>query len=176
MTRECWVELLQSFAINPTFVELIDDNNGGWMSSATFGKGNRQLENFIVSFKIGNWGGSETAVYFSYDVSQEQIVMMICGKQMAYFKQSLPALLSHGPTSRHHPFIPLLQILADCHKEAETVRRNLDKRVRACEAKTECSAMANAEAWKVAYDPLNHSRTLYNLTDRLEALCRALEH
>ena len=36
--------------------------------------------------------------------------------------------------------------------------------------------MSNAEAWKVAYDPLNHSRTLYNLTDRLETLCRALEH
>ncbi|KAL9611108.1 MAG: hypothetical protein Q9167_004241 [Letrouitia subvulpina] len=134
--------MVKRFHIPIRFIEVLANNNGGYYSFLAYSEDGTDVKNYHMSVKFPN-SLQNLAIYFRFDVSNDNVFCIAFGQQIEPVKAALPQIFSTDrpkPTSSSQvstdPFKIIEVITSETLGWMESERLTFDLEVRRLEAKT----------------------------------------
>lgn len=173
-----WEDVLDRLAVVPSFLELLDDNNGGCSSHVSYcadhnAEGNclsscttNSVSAFHLGIKIGDWGNYEYAVYARHDFHTGHNLILTLGTNS---KDHVRSLMSRLAAGIHLDMFQVLFYLASLWlSRVEKSRWQMDFATQDLEARTGFTSLQGFGVDPLPAEQLAFSRGLQVTADYLK--------
>ena len=173
-----WEDVLDRLAVVPSFLELLDNNNGGCSSHVSYcvdhnAEGNclsscttNSMSAFHLGIKIGDWGNYEYAVYARHDFHTGHNLILTLGTNS---QDQVRSLMSRLATGIHLDMFQVLFYLASLWlSQVEKSRWQMDYATQDLEARTGFSSFQGFGVDPLPTEQLEFSQSLQVTADYLK--------